>query len=64
MLYLQFLIAFLTKTCILKSLGTDLDERDKDATTTIKSDILVEEIPRATGKYKQSKSSINIGSDI
>ena len=46
MLYLQFY----TKTCILKSLGTDLDERDKDATTTIESDILVEVMPRASGK--------------
>ena len=52
MLYIQFYIAFVTKTCILKSLGTDLDQQGRDAATTIQSDISVEEMPPATGKYE------------
>ena len=45
-------MSFVNKTFIVKSLytGTNLDERDKDVVTTIKSDIPFGEMPRATGK--------------
>ena len=58
-------MSFVNKTFIVKSLftGTELDERDKDAVTTIKSDIPFGEMPRATGKYRniQENSSILVG---
>ena len=50
-----FHVSFVNKTFIVKSLyiGTDLDERDKDAATS-------GEMPRVTGKYMNSQENSSI----